>query len=140
MMSNIPLHLFLGHFDHTQTMAMIIFKPFHFKFKPFEPDLIPIFPMEVSFNINYQQNPKTKIHQQQYPICAGYMFMGYKAQGKTLENVMVDIGTTKKFLVTPFLVYITWAGTVMKQRVGHHQTVEISMRQYSQSILQGICN
>src|ERR1700683_142302 len=50
-------------------LAMIVFKPFHHEFEPFpgfEPGLIPLFPTEVSFNIKYQQNPKTKIHRRQY--------------------------------------------------------------------------
>ena len=36
--------------------TMILFQPFHYKFEPFlglKPGLIPIFPSEVSFNINY---------------------------------------------------------------------------------------
>jgi hypothetical protein len=97
-------------------MATTRFKPFHFKFKPFEPDLIPIFPMEVSFNISHWQNPRNKIHRQQYPICTGYVFTDHKAQRQTLKNIMVDIGTTKKFPVTLF--------PVMKQRAGQHRTVE----------------
>jgi hypothetical protein len=52
------------------------------------------------------------------------MFTDHKTQGQTLENVMVNIGTMKKFPVTPFLAYIVWVGPVIKQRVGHHQTIE----------------
>jgi hypothetical protein len=36
--------------------TMILFCPFHYEFEPFlglEPGVIPIFPSEVSFNINY---------------------------------------------------------------------------------------
>ena len=62
--------------------------------------------MEVSFNIKYRQNPKTKILRRQYPICAGYAFTDHKAQGQTLEHVLIDIGTTKKFPVTPFSAYV----------------------------------
>ena len=89
--------------------AMILFKPFHHEFEPFpgfEPGLIPLFPTEVSFNIKYRQNPKTKILRRQYPICAGYAFTDHKAQGQTLEHVLIDIGTTKKFPVTPFSAYV----------------------------------
>ena len=90
-------------------VVLIVFKPFHFEFEPFpglEPGLIPIFPTEISFNISYRQNPKTKITRRQYPICAAYAFTDHKAQGQTLENVMVDIGTTKKFPVTSFSAYV----------------------------------
>ena len=89
--------------------AMILFRPFHYEFELFpglEPGLIPIFPSEVSFNVNYQQNSCTKVHWRQYPICAGYAFTNHKAQGQTLEWVIIDIGMTKKFPVTPFMAYV----------------------------------
>jgi hypothetical protein len=63
--------------------AIILFKPFHHEFEPFpgyEPGLIPIFPSEVTFNISYRQNSKTKVNRRQYPICAGYAFTDHKAQ------------------------------------------------------------
>jgi hypothetical protein len=88
---------------------MILFRPFHYKFEPFpgfEPELIPIFPSEVSFNIDYRQNLHTKVHRRQYPICAGYAFTDHKAQGQTLEWVIIDIGTTKRFPITPFAAYV----------------------------------
>jgi len=78
--------------------AMIVFKPLHYEFPPFpgmDPGLIPIFPSEVTFNIHYQNNPKTKITRRQYPLSAAYAFTDHKAQGQTIENVIVDIGTTK---------------------------------------------
>jgi ATP-dependent exoDNAse (exonuclease V) alpha subunit len=89
--------------------AMILFKPFHHEFEPFpgyEPGLILIFPSEVTFNIFYGQNSKTKVNQRQYPICAGYAFTDHKAQGQTLEYVYMDIGTTNKFPVTLFATYV----------------------------------
>jgi len=89
--------------------AMILFKPFHYEFDPFPglaPGLIPIFPSEVKFNIHYGNNPKTKIHRRQYPLCAAYTFTDHKAQGQTIEYVIVDIGPTKKFPVDPFTAYV----------------------------------
>jgi hypothetical protein len=86
--------------------AIIVLKPFNHEFEPFpgfKPGLIPLFLTGVSFNIKYWQNPKTKMHWRQYPICARYTFNNQKAQGQTLEHVVIDIGTTKKF-VTPFSV------------------------------------
>ena len=32
--------------------------------------------------------------------------MNHKAQGQTLENIIVDVGTTNNFPVTPFLTYV----------------------------------
>ena len=38
------------------------------------------------------------------------MFTDHKAQGQTLEHVLIDIGTTKKFPVTPLSVYMaSWS-------------------------------
>jgi ATP-dependent exoDNAse (exonuclease V) alpha subunit len=71
-----------------------------------DPGLIPIFPSEVTFNIHYQNNPKTKITWRQYPLSAAYTFTDHKAQGQTIENVIVDIGTTKRFPVDPFVAYV----------------------------------
>jgi ATP-dependent exoDNAse (exonuclease V) alpha subunit len=89
--------------------AMILFQPFHHKFDPFprlEAGLIPIFPTEVSFNICYHHNPKTKVHQRQYPICAGFAFTDHKAQGQTLGKVIIGISTTSHFPVTPCSAYV----------------------------------
>ena len=44
--------------------ASILFRPFHYEFEPFpslDPRIIPIFPCEVTFNIHYCDNPRTKI-------------------------------------------------------------------------------
>jgi hypothetical protein len=89
--------------------AMILFRPFHYEFDPFpglQPGLIPIFPSEVNFTIHYQQDSKAKVIRRQFPICAGYAFTDHKAQGQTLEHVIVDIGTTVKFPVNPFAAYV----------------------------------
>ena len=42
----------------------------------------------------------------QYPIYAGYAFTDHKVQGQTLEWVIIDIGTTDKFPVTPFTAFM----------------------------------
>jgi ATP-dependent exoDNAse (exonuclease V) alpha subunit len=89
--------------------AMILFKPFFYEFEPFpglEPGLIPIFPTQVKFNIHYGTNPKTQIHRRQFPLVAGYAFTDHKAQGQTIEHVVVDIGPTKRFSVNAFAAYV----------------------------------
>jgi hypothetical protein len=88
---------------------MILLKPFHYEFDPFPglaPGLIPIFLSEVKFNIHYGNNPKTKMHHKQYPLCAAYAFTDHKAQGQTIEYVIVNIGPTEKFPVDPFTAYV----------------------------------
>ena len=37
---------------------------------------------------------------------AGYAFTDHKAQGQMIENVIVDIGPTKKFSVDAFAAYV----------------------------------
>jgi len=37
---------------------------------------------------------------------AGYTFMDHKAQGQTIENVIVDNGLTQRFSVDTFAAYI----------------------------------
>lgn len=75
--------------------AAIIFEPIHYSFQKF-PDLregqIPIFPSQTSFNISTTGKPKTKITRRQYPITPAYAFTDHKAQGQTIEYVIVDIG------------------------------------------------
>lgn len=100
--------------------AMVVFHPFHCEFKPFpgfEAGLVPIFPSEVNFTINYGNDPKTKIHRRQFPLCAGYAFTNYKSQGQTLEYVIVDIGTTRRFPVTPFTLYVALSHSGGRHRI-----------------------
>lgn len=90
--------------------AMILFHPYHYEFEAFpgfEPGLIPIFPSEDHFHISYRGNSKTKIFRRQYPLCAAYAFTDHKSQGQTIKYVIVDIGRTKRFPVTPFAAYVT---------------------------------
>jgi hypothetical protein len=89
--------------------AMILFRPAHYKFEPFlrlEPGLISIFPSEVTFNIHYKNNPKTQIHQRQFPLCEAYTFTDHKSQGQTIKYMIVNIGPTKKFPVDHFLACV----------------------------------
>src|SRR5882762_3998679 len=88
---------------------MIIFKPYKYQFNPFpglKPGLIPIFPSKVSFNIHCLQQPKTTIYRWQYSLCAAYTFTDHKAQGQTIECVIVDIGPTQRFPVDSFATYV----------------------------------
>jgi ATP-dependent exoDNAse (exonuclease V) alpha subunit len=89
--------------------AMILFRPLHYEFKPFpgfKPGLIPIFPSKVKFNIPNSRNPKTQINRRQFALVAGYAFTDHKAQGQTIENVIVDIGPTRRFSVDAFAAYV----------------------------------
>ncbi|KAF8436818.1 hypothetical protein L210DRAFT_3406547, partial [Boletus edulis BED1] len=39
-------------------------------------------------------------------LSAAYAFTDFKAQGQTLENILVDIGKTCNFSLTPFNAYV----------------------------------
>jgi len=69
--------------------------------------LIPPFPSEVKFNIHDSKNPKSQIHRRQFALVASYAFTDHKVQGQTIENVIVDIGPTKRFSVDAFAAYVT---------------------------------
>ena len=89
--------------------SMILFRPFHYKFDPFPGfavGLIPIFPSEVKFTIHDGKNTKLQINRRQFPLVGGYAFTDHKAQGQTIENVIVDIGPTKRFSVDAFAAYV----------------------------------
>jgi hypothetical protein len=89
--------------------AMMLFKLFHYEFDPFpgfQPGEIPVFPSEKTFTINDHHNPSLQIWRRQYPLTAAYAFMDQKAQGQTIGHALVDIGTTARFPVTPFAVYV----------------------------------
>ena len=51
------------------------------------------------------------VHQRQYPLMAAYTFVttDHKAQGQTIEYVVVDIGPTRRFPMDPFVAYVALA-------------------------------
>jgi ATP-dependent exoDNAse (exonuclease V) alpha subunit len=100
--------------------AMVLFRPFHFEFQPFpglDPGLIPIFPSEVHFTIHTHENPSSRVHRRQYPMTAAYAFTDHKAQGQTIEFVIVDIGRVKRFPVTPFAAYVALSRSRGRQSI-----------------------
>lgn len=91
-------------------LAVIIFKPYHHTFPKFEglkEGEIPIFPVEHNFTISTTGKPRTKVHHRQYPLTPAYAFTDHKAQGQTLEPVIVDIGQVPGNIgINPFGVYV----------------------------------
>jgi hypothetical protein len=84
----------------------------------FEPDLrteiefegvpkgiIPIIPTKVGFSVAGKDG-KTKLERRQIAIVPGYAFTDYKAQGQTMECVLVDISTPPSGKLSPFSVYV----------------------------------
>ena len=90
--------------------ALVVFEPYHHTFPKFprlKEGQIPIFPQDLGFSISTTGKPHTKIHRRQYPLTPAYAFTDHKAQGQTLEYVIVDIGPVpEKFGISPLGVYV----------------------------------
>jgi ATP-dependent exoDNAse (exonuclease V) alpha subunit len=89
--------------------VMVVFEPYR---KPttdplpgLPPSQVPVFPCERSFNVGGKMN-RIKVTRRQVPLTQGYTFTDHKAQGQTLENVLVDIGKLSRFSVNPFAAYV----------------------------------
>ncbi|KAF8226808.1 hypothetical protein L208DRAFT_1299996 [Tricholoma matsutake] len=89
--------------------SVIIFWPLHCTFPHFpglQEGLIPIFPAERKFTIQGHSGGKIKVTQRQLAFTAGYAFTDYKAQGQTLEHVIVDLAKPPRGSITPFRAYV----------------------------------
>lgn len=90
--------------------ATIIFEAYHHSFpKPegLKEGQIPLFPQNTNFQISTVGKPNTKVYRRQYALTAAYVFTDYKAQGQTIENVIIDIRPVPgNFKITLFGVYV----------------------------------
>ena len=94
----------------------------HLKYPPpvvyFQPDMqtnavfegipngiIPISPSMVRFSIDVE-GKKVNMERRQLAIVPGYAFTDYKAQGQTMECVIVDISKPPSGSISPFSVYV----------------------------------
>ena len=98
--------------------AMVLFQPFQ---KPnmdvlpgLLPSQVPIFPVDLSFCIGGKKG--VKVTRRQLPLTQGYAFTDHKAQGQTLEFVLVDIGRLSRFAVNAFASYVA-----LSRGRGHHR-------------------
>jgi hypothetical protein len=87
--------------------AVILFKPLYGR-KNTIPGLphgvIPIFPSWKSFSLTSFK--KTVVDREQFALTGGYAFTDYKAQGQTLESVVIDIGKPPSRRLSAFNVYV----------------------------------
>ena len=87
--------------------AVILFRPL-FGCKKNVPGLppgtIPIFPSQRSFTLKGPTN--ITIEREQYALTAAYAFTDYKAQGQTMESVIIDLGKTPSGKLTAFNMYV----------------------------------
>lgn len=47
------------------------------------------------------------MHRSQIALTPAYAFTDFKAQGQTMEKIIVDIGKTPNFSLTPFNAYVS---------------------------------
>jgi hypothetical protein len=110
----------------TYPPAAIIFRPTKYNFPKFpglQEGLIPIFPTERTFAVAGRGGRKIRVTRRQMAPTSGYAFTDYKAQGQTLEYVIVDLAKPP----TGYRKHHTvWGlrGPVSKQRTGDNQTLE----------------
>ncbi|KAJ7205933.1 P-loop containing nucleoside triphosphate hydrolase protein [Mycena rebaudengoi] len=99
--------------------ALVLFKPDHCSFPPFEglPEgVLPIVPTRRGFHV-YPHGKKTLIHRRQFGLTAAYAFTDYKSQGQTLEYVLVDLEPPPSFQLTPFSAYVALSRSRGRSRI-----------------------
>ena len=67
--------------------------------------MIPIEPVTKNFSI-LKDGKKVSVHRTQLPLTLAYAFTDYRAQGQTLELVIVDIGPPHHSSLTPLNIYV----------------------------------
>jgi hypothetical protein len=65
---------------------------------------VPLTPEKFKFTIG--SSPSTTITRRQLPLTPAYAFTDFKSQGQTIEHVLVDIGRTTCFNLSPFNAYV----------------------------------
>ncbi|KAG5220343.1 ATP-dependent DNA helicase [Salix suchowensis] len=89
--------------------ACVIFKLDHATFPPFEElasGEIPIFPTEGSFRITTGSGKKKTVKRRQLAMTPVYAFTDWKAQGQTMEHVIVDLAEPKANTLDGFHTYV----------------------------------
>lgn len=89
--------------------ATVLFKPINrcgIKFPGLVDGLLPIFPTESTFIIESPPGAKTTITRRQLALTASYAFTDYRAQGQTIEYVIIDLGRVPSGSLSPFNAYV----------------------------------
>ncbi|KAF8806045.1 hypothetical protein BYT27DRAFT_7224431 [Phlegmacium glaucopus] len=74
-------------------------------FDGLEEGIIPISPSLLKFSVEVD-GERLKLERRQITIVPGYAFTDYKAQGQTLECVIIDITKPPSGMLLPFNVYV----------------------------------
>jgi hypothetical protein len=69
-----------------------------------KPKQVPLVPMESKFTIG--SHPSLRVTRRQLPLSAAYAFTDFKSQGQTIDHIVVDIGKTSNFALSPFNAYV----------------------------------
>lgn len=69
------------------------------------PQHVPISAVECRFSTTMK--PSTRITRRQFPLAPAYAFTDFKAQGQTIDHILVDIGKTTCFALSPFNAYVS---------------------------------
>ena len=97
-----------GHIHLKYPPAVIYFEPeirTNTVFEGISDGIIPISPSEVGFSVE-TEGRKVKLMRRQLAIVPGYAFTDYKAQGQTMDCVIVDISKPPSGSISPFSVYV----------------------------------
>jgi len=89
--------------------AMLLFRPdkkTNLTFLGLPTGIIPLTPSEALFTVTDRTNQKNKLTRRQYAMTAGYVLTDYKAQGQTIEYVIIDIGRPPTGSLSPFSAYV----------------------------------
>lgn len=89
--------------------AMILFrpdKPTKHRFEGIPEGLLPITPSQITFSTRRNDDSFYSIRRCQYALTAGYAFTDYKAQGQTIEYVIIDIAKPPTGGISPFGAYV----------------------------------
>lgn len=88
--------------------ALVLFRPdkaTQITFDGIAAGLIPITPSSTTFTVK-SDSATFKITRRQYALTPGYAFTDYKAQGQTIEYVVIDIGKPPSGTLSAFGVYV----------------------------------
>jgi hypothetical protein len=63
----------------------------------------PLFPITKKFSIG---KPSVSVRRRQLALTPAYAFTDFKSQGQTIDHVLVDLGKTVQFSLSPFNAYV----------------------------------
>ncbi|KIL62628.1 hypothetical protein M378DRAFT_80921 [Amanita muscaria Koide BX008] len=68
-------------------------------------NIVPVFPAEIKIRLQHSEKTVT-ITRRQLPLTPAYAFTDYRAQGQTIDCVIVDLGRPPTGKLTPFNAYV----------------------------------